>query len=136
MGKVRVKPYQNKNMESRAYGKWFMRVFLNSKIDINELSNHIASDSKVERSEVVTVNSAVNKQIVELLCNGHPIRIPHLGMLKLGVHSKGTASLEEFNAGTHIKDIHIILVLDQEIKNELANLSFEKYYEEMKTMPE
>lgn len=133
MGKIRVKPYQNNNMESKAYKKWFMRAFKETKFDINELSIHIESDSRVERAEVVTVNYAVNKQIAELLCNGHPIRIPHLGMLKLGVRSTGTATVSEFNAAVNIKDVHIVLVLDKEIKKELASLKFEKIYDEDKT---
>lgn len=136
MGKIRVKPYKNNNEKSSAYGKWFMRVHLNTPFDVNDLADHIQSDSKVERTEVATTNSAVNKQIAELLCNGHPIRIPHLGMLKLGVSSKGTETVSEFNAGTDIKDIHIVLVLDPEIKKELKSLKFEKFYYDMKPASE
>ena len=113
-----------------------MRVHLNTPFDVNDLSDHIQSDSKVERTDVATTNSAVNKQIAELLCNGHPIRIPHLGMLKLGVSSKGTETVSEFNAGTDIKDIHIVLVLDPEIKKELQSLKFEKFYYDMKPASE
>ena len=128
MGIMRGKPYQNHNRNSQAYGKWFMRMLTYSTYDINEVSSHIASDSKLERTTVATTNSAVNRQIVELLCNGHPIRIPHLGMLKLGVRSKGTETVSDYNAGSDIQDVHLLLVPDKEIKAELRNLKFEKYY--------
>lgn len=136
MGKIQVKPYKNNNEKSSAYGKWFMRVHFYSKVAFNILSEHIQKDSKVERAEVTTANSAVNKQVAELLCNGHPIRIPHLGILKLGVNSNGTETVSEFNAGTDIKGIHIVLVPDKEIKNELKNLQFEKFYYDMKPASE
>jgi len=132
MGIIRVKPYQNHNRNSKAYQKWFMRVFAYSTYDINEVSSHIANDSKLERTAVSTTNSAINRQIAELLCNGHPIRIPHLGILKLGVHSKGVDTVSEYSAGSDIKDVHLVLVPDQEIKAELRSLKFEKFYVEDK----
>lgn len=136
MGTVRVKPYQNTNVKSLAYGKWFMHTFLNSPIGIDELAEHMANDSKIERTLVATINSAINKQIAELLCNGHPIRIPHLGILKLGVNSKGTATVSEYNAASDIKNVHIVLLPDKEIKEELKKIKFEKFYYEMKPAPE
>lgn len=83
------------NSKSLAFGKWFMRTFLNSVLDINDLANHMANDSKIERTLVANINSAITRQIVELLCNGHPIRILHIGLLKLGVNSKGESTVRE-----------------------------------------
>lgn len=56
--------------------------------------------------------------------NGHPIRVPHLGILKLGVSSKGAESIQEYNAHTDIKDLYVALVPDQEIKKGLHDLYF------------
>ena len=126
MGNLRVTPYQNNNSHSDAYGKWYMRAFYNQTLDVTELADHIARDSKVERSKVATITQAVMKQIGELLCNGHPIRVPHLGMLKLGVTSEGADSIQEFNARTAIKDLYIKLVPDTEIKKALRDMKFTK----------
>ncbi len=128
MGIITVTPYQNKNSKSEYYNFWYFRTCLNSTIDESDLADHIAADSKIERSRVATINNAITKQIRELLCNGHPIKIPHLGTLRLGVCSEGTATVTEFNARTCIKNVHLVLVPDKEIKQELANLSYEKYY--------
>ncbi len=132
MAIIRVKPYQNKNEKSLAFGKWFMHTHLNTPLDINDLANHMASDSKIERTLVATINNAITKQIAELLCNGHPIRIKHLGLLKLGVNSKGSETVSEFNAGTDIKNVHIVLRPDAEIKEELRKIKFEKFYYDIK----
>lgn len=86
-------------------------------------------DSKVERSMVGSVNNAISRQIAELLCNGHPIKIPYLGTLKLGVHSKGEETAAKYNAGNDISNVHLVLVPDKEIKAELNGTNkFEKVY--------
>ena len=136
MGKVFVTPYQNKNTKSAAYGKWFFRIFHTQTIYDSDLEDHISLDSKVERSKVGIIDDAITKQIGELLCNGHPIRIPHLGLLKLSANSGGAASVSEFNAGHEIKNVHIVFTPDAEIKAELSTLKFEKFFYVMKPADE
>ncbi len=136
MGTVFATPYQNKNTKSAAYGKWFFRIFHTQTIVDSDLEDHIAADSKVERSKVGIIDNAITKQIGELLCNGHPIRIPHLGLLKLSVNSEGALSVSEFNANKNIKNVHIILTPDAEIKAALNELKFEKFYYVMKPADE
>lgn len=97
---------------------------------VEDLGYHISLDSGVERSKVAEITRAIVKQIDELLCNGHAIRIPHLGLLKLGVKSKGADTVTDFHAGKEIENLHLILKPDKEIKAELKNLKFEKFYYE------
>ena len=133
MSTISVTPYQNNNSKSEYYHYWYFRACMNSTINESDLADHIAADSKIERSKVPTINNAITKQIRELLCNGHPIEIPHLGTLKLGVNSEGTATVTEYNARTCIKNVHSVLTPDKEIKDALANLSYEKVYTKNKT---
>lgn len=130
MGTIRVKPVQNNNSYSNAYGKWYMTPHLNATLSVEDLGYHISLDSGVERSKVAEITRAIVKQIDELLCNGHAIRIPHLGLLKLGVKSKGADTVTDFHAGKEIENLHLILKPDKEIKAELKNLKFEKFYYE------
>lgn len=133
MIKMKVTPYQNKNRKSAAYGKWFMRPLYNTTLNTNDMNNHMQMDSKIERSMVGAVNNAISRQIAELLCNGHPIKIPHLGTLKLGASSKGKETAAKYNAGNDIKGVHLIIVPDAEIKAELnGDNSYVKYYKKNK----
>ena len=136
MGNLRVEPKQNNNEYSTAYGKWYFKAYYNQTLDVEELSAHIAKDSKVERSKVSMITNAIVKQMGELLCNGHPIRVPHLGILKLGVSSEGTDTVTEFKAGTHIKDLHVMLVPDKEIKKALREMKFTKFIPKDSIRPE
>ena len=128
MSKIFVTPYPNKNEKSDQFGYWYFRAFLSPTITDDELIQHIASDSKVERTKVFTIHSAIKKQIVELLCNGHQLEIPHLGKLKLSVNSKGTQTAEEYNAGTCIRKVRIILTPNQEIKDALKKVKYQKKF--------
>ena len=106
---MKVTPYQNKNDKmTKAYGKWFMRAKPYGVLSMEDLSNHISMDSKVERTMVSQIAKAVVKQMRELLMNGHPIRIPHLGLLKVQVSTEG------------------------EIKEEMRKMKFEKDYDPTK----
>ncbi|MCH5309197.1 MAG: hypothetical protein J1E58_04980 [Prevotella sp.] len=132
MGRLRVTPWQNNNDFTTGFGKWYMKAFYDKTFDVTELSEHISKDSGVERTLVAAIMQAVMKQVGELLCNGHPIRVPHLGILKLGVKSAGAPTLEEFNARTHIKNLYILLVPDMEIKQAIREMKFVKYVPERK----
>lgn len=136
MGSLRVEPKQNHNEHSTAYGKWYFKAYYNQTLDVTELAAHIAKDSKVERSKVSMITNAIVKQMGELLCNGHPIRVPHLGILKLGVSSEGTDTVTEFNARTAIKDLHVMLVPDKEIKKALREMKFTKFIPKDSIRPE
>ena len=132
MGRMKVTPYQNTNDKSSAFGKWFMRAKHYGTLTVEDLSNHIAWDSKVERTTVTQITKAVVKQMKELLMNGHPIRVPHLGLLKVQVSSEGAEKEEDYNASKHIKNAHLILIPTVEIKEELRKMKFEKEYDPTK----
>jgi nucleoid DNA-binding protein len=128
MGTIRVTPVQNKISTSISYGKWYMMAKMDQPLTVEELGSHILMDSKIERAQVSEIVRAILRQISELLCNGHAIRIPHLGILKVGVTSTGADTVSEYNANTNIKGVHIVLLPDKEIKDELAKLHYEKFY--------
>lgn len=136
MGSLRVEPKQNHNEHSTAYGKWYFKPYYNQTLDVAELAAHIAKDSKVERSRIPMITNAIVKQMGELLCNGHPIRVPHLGILKLGVSSEGTETVTEYNARTAIRDLYVMLVPDKEIKKALREMKFIKFIPKDMIRPE
>lgn len=89
MATITIKVYRNNNEKSSAYGKYYGRVAHTSVIDSTTLCLHAAMDSGIEESKIAVVYDAQQKQMKELLCNGHPINVPELGTFKLGVNSEG-----------------------------------------------
>ena len=49
------------------------------------------------------------------------------GVVKLGVNSEGVQSVKDYNAGRHVKNVHLTFKPDAEIKAALREIKFEKY---------
>lgn len=141
MGKVRIRVYQNKNSKSRAYRKFYGRVSHASTIDVSTLCAHAAMDSGIERSLVPTVYDAQLKQMKELLCNGHAIKVDGLGTFKLGVESEGvseeevqqrhpqfdpeTEDIRKYLSARQVKRARLLFTPCAEIKSALRSVKYE-----------
>jgi hypothetical protein len=55
--------------------------------------------------------------------------------LKLSVSSSGTTTSEEYTAGSCIKNVHLVLVPDKEIKEALKKIKFRKVLIDKKETP-
>ena len=134
MGKAKVKLYKNNNSNSKSYGKVFGRVNIYSSINSNDLCAYAAADSKIEEAKVAVVMQAIFKQVRELVCNGHFIRLPELGTLKIGVRTAldsdgksvgGAATVKEFNCKRHVGRAPIILMPSVDVKTEMQAVKFD-----------
>ena len=135
MSMMNVIPYQNNNEKSDYFGWWYFRAKLFPTIKNDELLSHIASDSRLDREKVPVVNSAVTKQVIELLCNGHQLNIPHIGTLRLSISSKGTKTAQEYHAGQCITKVRLVLTPCKEVKDALKKVKFRKVYYTKKGNP-
>lgn len=153
MAIIKIRVYQNNNEHSNAYKKFYGRVKHTTEIDPKTLCSHAAKDSGIEESDVATVFEALFKQIEELLCNGHPIRVDGLGTMKLGVTSSGVAESEviakypkydpekedvrKYLTARQVKGVHLLFVPCEEIKTHLRSVKFQtdktEWEEYMKT---
>jgi nucleoid DNA-binding protein len=134
MGKANLKLYKNNNSNSKTFGKVYGRVKIYSTIGAKDLCSYAAADSKVEEAKVEVVTLAIFKQVKELVCNGHFIRLPELGTLKLSVRVAtdengksvgGAASEEEFNCAQHLGRARIVFVPTDDIKTEMQAVKFD-----------
>ncbi len=141
MGKVTIQVYQNKNRKSAAYQKFYGRIVHTTPIDAATLCKHTAMDSGIEESNVTTIYDAQLKQMKEMLCNGHPIKIDGLGIFKIGLSSTGVTEEEvkqkhpEFNPETddirkylsarQVKKARLLFIPCDAIKEALRGVKFE-----------
>lgn len=141
MSKIYIKVYQNKNKRSSSYGKYFGRVKHLSTIESATLCKHTAMDSGIEESQVAVVYDAQLKQMKELLCNGHPIKVEGLGTFKLGVTSEGWSEedvkqrdpkfdpakddIRKHLSAKQVKRVHLLFTPCEAIKEQLRGVKFE-----------
>lgn len=95
-----------------------------STIDVKDLADHIAADSRVERSKVSVITDSLIKQVEEMVLNGHPIRIPHLGILKPGLKSK--VYDKALNVTGSEMSAKLMFIPSTEIKNDLKSIRIKK----------
>lgn len=95
-----------------------------STIDVSDLADHIAADSRIERSKVAVITDSLIKQIREMVLNGHKITVPHLGSFKPKIKSTMAINPESVDAATFTA--RVAFRPSAELKTELQSARIEK----------
>lgn len=95
-----------------------------STVDVQDLADHIAADSRVERSKISVITDSLIKQIREMVLNGHSITVPHLGTFKPKIKSKMAPNLASINAASFVAKVNFRPSV--ELKRELQSTRIEK----------
>lgn len=95
-----------------------------STISVEDLADHIASDSHVERSKVAVITDSLIKQIREMVLNGHSIKVPHLGTFKPKIKSELAPNPESIDASSFTAKV--TFTPSVELKRELQASRIEK----------
>ena len=96
--------YQNKNEDSKCYGKWYAELLRRTTISQRQLADHIASHgSPFTRDTIYGVLTALSTCIPELIMEGKNVQIDSLGTFYPTLQSTGADSLEKFSVDENIK---------------------------------
>lgn len=141
MPKIVLELYQNNNEKSDNYKYFYGRARKTTNVDATTLSEHAANDSNIEASEIACTYDAQFKQIQELVCNGHAIKLDGWGTFKLTVSSKGVSEadviarhpeydptkddIRKYLSAKQVKKARLIFIPCQEIKDALRSVKFE-----------
>lgn len=108
---MRFKLYQNKNLKSLAFGKWYARG-LHEVMTFSEFVKHMAEHHCVY-SEATIRGVLLEMEIClrEQLLEGKAVYFDELGIFKLGLQSKGAATPADFNVRTHVPAVRMNLFL-------------------------
>ena len=89
--------YQNKNEESKSYGKWYAEFLNRTSISQRQLADHIASHgSPYSRDTIFGVLTAISNCVPELIMEGKSVTIDSLGTFYPTLSSRGADSIETF----------------------------------------
>ena len=128
MGRIAyiIRKFDGAHPNSTLRGKFYGAAFLATPISENDLNDLISQDSQIERSEVAVVTDAICKQIKELVCNGHSIKVGTLGTFSLGLKSKAVVDAKKVSS-ENVKSARLRLRASQELKNNLKAVRIEYY---------
>lgn len=95
-----------------------------STIDVNDLADHIAADSRIERSKIAVITDSLIKQITEMVLNGHAISVPHLGTFSPKIKSKLAPTENLIDATSFVAKVNFRPSV--ELKRDLQSTRIEK----------
>ena len=115
---LEINIYQNKNMESKAYCKWYGRVVRRTTLNTRGLCEHIQGHGSIYTSDVVAgVIAAMRRCIPELIAQGVAVQLEGIGTFYPSVESVkgGAQTLEEaesMGADNLVNGVHIRFLPD------------------------
>ena len=109
--------------EQKAEG-YVARPVRYSTIDVNDLADHIAADSRIERSKIAVITDSLIKQITEMVLNGHAISVPHLGTFSPKIKSKLAPTENLIDATSFVAKVNFRPSV--ELKRDLQSTRIEK----------
>ena len=110
---LEVNLYQNLNLASKAYCKWYGRVVRRSTLNTRGLCEHIQGHGSIYSSEVVEgVIAAMRRCIPELIAQGIAVQLEGIGTFYPMLESAGVGNMEEYNVAEHVKGVHVRFLPD------------------------
>lgn len=105
---------QNSIKDSKVNGKWFAHTAVVGTVDLNYISELIQRNCSMKRSDVNAVLTELPEVMRDMLQHGYRVKVNGLGAFKIGIRSKGTDSVGEFNAREHIVNARVVFQPEQE----------------------
>lgn len=123
---VQFKMVPKKNMQvSPPETKYYPCAVSQGKVDLDILSNIVASQSTMSRADCYGVIVGLTQAIAMELAKGNIVEIDHLGSLKLAL--KGTAADTEEELGKKtITKVNVVYKPSKELKEKLNEITFKR----------
>ena len=108
---VYYRKYQNKNMSSKSYGKWFARaVTIGKTVNVDDLAKHMSEhNTPYSRGAIKGVLTDMIGCIRELMLEGKAVKLEGLAIFSAGIKTtKGGASTSaDFSTTKHIDSVYM-----------------------------
>ena len=119
---VFVKVSQNKNEQSKAFGKYYGRVVSTKTMSYQELCKHMSEHNSVFGEDVcLGVANKLQNCILEQLLEGKKVQFGELGTFYLSSKSTGAETEKDFNLGANIQGIYLCFAPSRTDVNNLSS---------------
>ena len=129
MAKIFYLLKQNKNEDSKIYGKWFAQAKSVETLNTRKMANHISEHGSIYTPDVVFgVLEKFRSCMLEMLLNSRRVKIDGLGTFYTTIENEkgGAASKDQFNVQKNLKALHIRFIPDQEQETNISSREFIK----------
>ena len=111
-------------MDKDAAHKAYAKAQTNGELSLKQLSKRVASQTTVNRADVVAVLTATVDNLLEALCEGKQVDFGELGKFRLQIVSTGTETLADFTAA-QITGVNIQYIPGEDLKTIFGTLEFQ-----------
>lgn len=113
---------QNKNRQSKSFGKWFSHAVTTGVVDTEMLAEIMQRNCTLKKSDILAVISELVETMQDQLQNSKRVKLNGLGSFKLGIsNAKGGADkAADFSVAKHIKALHVLF--QPEVKTDTSGL--------------
>ena len=119
--------YQNNVRDSVMNGKWYPRAVRNTTLDLDGLTDHIASHGSIYTPDVVQgVLKKFTSCMVELVSQGNGVKLNGLGTFYPTLEAEGAESPVDYNLAKCLKGVHLRFLPDDSDRAALTSRSFMK----------
>jgi len=119
---VFVKVTQNKNEQSKAFGKYYGRVVSTKTMSYQELCKHMSEHNSVYGEDVcLGVANKLQNCILEQLLEGKKVQFGELGTFYLSAKSTGAEAEKDFNLGVNIQGLYLCFAPSRTDINNLSS---------------
>ena len=129
MAKIFYELKQNKNEDSKIYGKWFAHAKAIETMNTRKLATHISEHGSIYTPDVVYgVLEKFRSCLLEMLLDSKKVKIDGLGIFYCTIENEkgGAASADQFNANKNLKALHIRFLPEQAQEQNISSREFFK----------
>ena len=129
MAKIFYELKQNKNGDSKVYGKWFAYGKTIETMNTRKLAQHISEHGSIYTPDVVYgVLEKFKSCLVEMLLESKRVKIDGLGIFYTTIENKkgGAPGEQEFNVNTNLEALHIRFLPEQAAEQNISSREFFK----------
>ena len=100
---VLYKLQQDNRDTSQHKGEWYARAKMLDIIELDELAQLIQDNTTAKKADAQAVLTEMVEQMRALLKRSYAVRIPGLGIFKVGLKTSPAATAQEFTAAKNVK---------------------------------
>ena len=111
IGTLKYRLVQNQNEhQPEAYKKWYIRAVQDRTLTFDEFVQHMADhNSPYSRGVIHGVLIDMLACLQELILDGKSVRLGELGLVSLGISSKGVDSVKQASVSEQVKGVHLLV---------------------------
>lgn len=106
--------------------KWYGVPKSETPLDVKTLTRGATANSTTTPKELEAALELLANYITGQLLQGHTVKLPGIGNLRVSFRSKGVDNVQDFNVNEHIYDPRILFTPDKELRSKVVdNITFE-----------